>query len=41
MVGTKIIAIPRIKCGKIIGHLGEGATTSLNHMLAVVLGLAD
>ena len=37
----KIIAIPREKCGAVIGSLDEGALITLNHMLAVVVGLAD
>jgi mRNA interferase MazF len=37
----KIIAIPREKCGAVIGSLDEGALIALNHMLAVVIGIAD
>jgi mRNA interferase MazF len=37
----KIIAIPREKCGAVIGRLDEGALIALNHMLAVVVGIAD
>jgi mRNA interferase MazF len=37
----KIIAIPREKCGAVIGCLDEGALIALNHMLAVVVGIAD
>jgi mRNA interferase MazF len=37
----KIIAIPRDKCGMVIGRLDEGALIALNHMLSVVIGLAD
>jgi mRNA interferase MazF len=40
MIG-KIVAIPREKCGAVIGRLDEGALIALNHMLAVVIGLAD
>lgn len=37
----KIIAIPREKCGVVIGSLDEGTLIALNHMLAVVIGIAD
>ena len=37
----KIIAIPRTKCGPVIGSLDESALITLNHMLAVVIGIAD
>jgi mRNA interferase MazF len=37
----KIIAIPREKCGAVIGSLDEGALITLNRLLAVVVGLAD
>jgi len=37
----KIIAIPREKCGAVIGRLDEGALIALNHLLAVVIGIAD
>jgi mRNA interferase MazF len=37
----KIVAIPRAKCGKAIGRLGEHEMIALNHMLSVVIGLAD
>ena len=37
----KIIAIPREKCGVVIGCLDEGALIALNHLLAVVVGIAD
>ena len=37
----KIIAIPREKCGAVIGSLDERALIALNHMLAVVVGIAD
>ena len=35
----KIVAIPRKKCGSVIGHLNE--RIALNHMLAVIVGIAD
>ena len=37
----KILAIPRAKCGRAIGRLDEKAMIALNHMLSVVVGLAD
>jgi mRNA interferase MazF len=37
----KIIAMPREKCGRIIGRIEETALIALNHMLSVVIGLAD
>jgi mRNA interferase MazF len=37
----KIVAIPREKCGSVIGHLTESERIVLNHMLAVVVGIAD
>ena len=37
----KILAIPREKCGKLIGRLDDGAMIALNHMLAVIVGVAD
>jgi mRNA interferase MazF len=37
----KIVAIPRAKCGRVTGRLNESERTALNHMLAVVTGIAD
>jgi mRNA interferase MazF len=37
----KIVAIPREKCGRVIGRLDESERIVLNHMLAVVVGIAD
>ncbi|HME84757.1 MAG TPA: type II toxin-antitoxin system PemK/MazF family toxin [Roseiarcus sp.] len=37
----KIVAMPREKCGAIIGRLDEREIAVLNHMLAVVIGIAD
>lgn len=37
----KIVAIPREKCGRVIGHLNESERIALNPMLAVVVGIAD
>lgn len=41
VMADKIIAMPRAKCGKIIGRLDNGSVIALNHMLSVMLGLAD
>ena len=37
----KILAVLRGKCGEVIGHLDEGALIALNHMISVVIGIAD
>jgi mRNA interferase MazF len=37
----KIIPVMRHKCGKVIGHLDEGSLLALNHMISVVVGIAD
>ncbi len=37
----KLVAIPRKKCGRVIGRLNESERIALNHMLAVVVGVAD
>jgi mRNA interferase MazF len=37
----KIVAIPREKCGTVIGRLNGSERIALNHMLAVVVGVAD
>jgi mRNA interferase MazF len=37
----KIVAIPRKKCGSVIGHLNESERIALNHVLAVIVGIAD
>jgi mRNA interferase MazF len=37
----KVIAMPREKCGRVIGRIDETALIALNHMLSVVIGLAD
>jgi hypothetical protein len=31
----------RNKCSKVIGRLDEGSLVALNHMISVVVGLAD
>jgi len=37
----KILAVPRNKCGRKIGRLDEPTLIALNHMLSVVIGIAD
>jgi mRNA interferase MazF len=37
----KIIAMPRDKCGQVIGRINESELIALDHMLSVVIGLAD
>lgn len=37
----KIIAMPRSKCGDVVGRIDESNLIVLNHMLAVVVGIAD
>lgn len=37
----KIVAMPREKCGKVIGRIDEGELIALNHMLSVIVGIAD
>ncbi len=37
----KIIAMPRAKCGRTMGQIDEAGLIALNHMLSVVIGLAD
>jgi mRNA interferase MazF len=37
----KITPMMRSKCGRVIGHLDEGSLIALNHMLSVVIGIAD
>ena len=37
----KILALPREKCGRVIGRIDEGAVIALNHMLSVIVGIAD
>ncbi|MGA8172714.1 MAG: type II toxin-antitoxin system PemK/MazF family toxin [Methylocystis sp.] len=37
----KILAIPRAKCSEPIGRIDESALIALNHMLSVVIGIAD
>lgn len=37
----KIMALPRDKCGAVVGRLDTGSLITLNQMLSVVLGLAD
>ena len=37
----KIVALPRDKCSRPVGSLDRGAMIALNHMLAVMIGIAD
>ena len=37
----KVLAAPRGKCGRKIGSLDETTLIALNHMLLVVIGIAD
>ena len=37
----KIVAMPRAKCAPVIGHIEREELITLNHMLAVVIGIAD
>jgi mRNA interferase MazF len=37
----KIVAMPRAKCVSVIGNLERQELITLNHMLAVVIGIAD
>jgi hypothetical protein len=33
--------LPRESCGKVIGHIDKGSLIALNHMLSVIVGIAD
>ena len=37
----KILALPREKCGRAIGRIDESSRITLNHMLSVIVGIAD
>jgi mRNA interferase MazF len=37
----KIVAIPREKCGAVIGRIDQKTLIALNHLLSVVIGVAD
>ena len=37
----KIVALPRAKCGAVIGALDADERVALNNMLSVTIGLAD
>ena len=37
----KIAALPRDKCSRPVGSLDKAAMIALNHMLAVMIGIAD
>jgi mRNA interferase MazF len=40
-MADKIVALPREKCNRPIGRLNDREQIALNHMLAVMLGIAD
>jgi mRNA interferase MazF len=37
----KIVALPRGKCGRVVGRIGESSLIALNPMLSFMIGLAD
>ena len=37
----KVVALPRAKCGRVVGRIGDAPLIALNHMLSVMIGLAD
>lgn len=37
----KVVALPRVQCGRIVGRIGDASLIALNHMLSVMIGLAD
>ncbi len=37
----KIMAVPREKCGAVIGTVGDAELISLNELIVIVMGLAD
>ena len=37
----KVLAYPRAKCGPVFGHLSGANMLALNHMLSLMIGLAD
>jgi mRNA interferase MazF len=37
----KIVAMPREKCGAVIGRLDDAGLIALDHMLSIIIGLAD
>jgi mRNA interferase MazF len=37
----KIVALPRAKCGRVVGRWGDASLIALNHMVSVMIGLAD
>ncbi len=41
VMADKIVALPRDKCGQPIGCLDKSAMIALNHLLAVMIGIAD
>jgi mRNA interferase MazF len=38
---NKIVAMPREKCGRVVGRLDSHIQSSLDHLLSVVIGIAD
>ena len=41
VMADKIVAMPREKCGAVIGRIDDSALIALNRMLSVVIGIAD
>ena len=37
----KIVALPRTKCGRVVGRIGDASLIALNHMLSVMIASAD
>ena len=37
----KILALAREKCGRVIGRIDESSRIILNHLLSVIVGIAD
>ena len=37
----KVVALPRTKCGPVVGHLEPATMTAFGQMLSVVMGVAD
>jgi mRNA interferase MazF len=37
----KIVAMPREKCGAVIGRLDDAGLIALDHVLSIIIGLAD
>ena len=41
MMVDKIVAMPREKCSEVIGRIDQSEMIALNHLLSVVIGIAD